>query len=265
MDLPKHLARGVRPGSIASLLVAAFLWTAAIAADAPHAITVYGAASLTDSLTKLGREFTKSSGVAVKFSFAASSALARQIEAGSPADVFMSADVEWMDYLDQRGLIQKASRHDVLGNRLALVAPADSKLVLKIVPHFALRAALGDERLATGDPDAVPVGRYARESLTFLGVWDEVRDRLVRAENVRSALVFVARGEVPLGIVYETDAKIDPKVRIVDLFPTNSHAPIVYPLALTTAATPDARRFVDYLRGPRAKVVFEDFGFTVLQ
>ena len=264
MDITKSIARVWRLGRAAGLLAAALWWTAAISADAPRPITVYGAASLTDSLTQLGGEFTKDTGIPVRFSFAASSALARQIEAGSPADVFMSADVEWMDYLDQRALIQNASRHDVLGNRLALVAPVNSKLTLKIAPHFALRAALGEERLATGDPDAVPVGRYARDALTSLGVWGEVADRLVRAENVRSALMFVARGEVPLGIVYETDARIDPKVRIVDLFPASSHAPIVYPLALTAVAVPDARRFVDYLRSPRAKVVFEGFGFTVL-
>lgn len=245
-------------------LAALLLCAAAGAADAPPSITVYGAASLTDSLQRLGAEFTKDTGVPVKLSFAASSALARQIEAGAPADIFVSADAEWMDYLEQRGLIQKSSRHNLLGNRLALVAPADSKLVLKIAPHFALRAALGDQRLATGDPDAVPVGRYAREALTSLGVWGELSDRLVRAENVRSALMFVARGEVPLGIVYETDAKIDPKVRIVDLFPESSHAPIVYPVALTATASKDAARFTAYLRAAPAKVVFESFGFKVL-
>lgn len=246
------------------MLAALFLFAATSAADAPPSITVYGAASLTDSLRRLGADFTKDTGIPVKLSFAASSALARQIEAGSPADIFVSADVEWMDYLERRGLIQRASRHNLLGNRLALVAPADSKLTLRIAPHVALRAALGDQRLATGDPESVPVGRYAREALTSLGVWGEISDRLVRAENVRSALMFVARGEVPLGIVYETDAKIDPQVRIVDLFPESSHAPIVYPVALTASASKDTARFNDFLRTAPAKVVFESFGFTVL-
>jgi molybdate transport system substrate-binding protein len=219
---------------------------------------------LTDVLQGLGDSFTTVTSIPVRFSFAASSALARQIENGAPADVFFSADLEWMDYLQTRNLIQRDTRHDVLGNRLVLIAPVGSKVKLTIQPHFRLAAVLGKGRLATGDPDAVPVGRYAKEALTTLGVWNEIADRLVRADSVRSALAFVDRGEAPLGIVYETDALIDKHVRIVDVFPANSHLPIVYPIALTSTAKLDAARFVAYVRGPAGVVAFKASGFTPL-
>jgi len=228
-------------------------------------ITVFAAASLTNVLQELGDGFTKETSIPVRFSFAASSALARQIENGSPADVFFSADLEWMDYLQARNLIQPDTRHNVLGNRLVLIAPTDSKVKLKIEPGFALAAALGKGRLATGDPDAVPAGRYAREALTTLGVWAEVADRLVRADSVRSALAFVDRGEAPLGIVYDTDALIDKHVRVVDVFPDNSHLPIVYPVALTSRATADAAKFVAYLRSPAGDIAFKAHGFKPLR
>jgi molybdate transport system substrate-binding protein len=234
------------------------------ALDKPS-ITVFAAASLTNVLQELGDGFTKETSNPVRFSFAASSALARQIENGSPADVFFSADVEWMDYLQARNLIQPDTRHNVLGNRLVLIAPTDSKVKLKIEPGFALATALGKGRLATGDPDAVPAGRYAREALTSLGVWAEVADRLVRADSVRSALAFVDRGEAPLGIVYDTDALIDKQVRVVDVFPDNSHLPIVYPVALTSRAGADAAKFVAYLRGPAGDIAFKAHGFKRLR
>ena len=243
----------------------AFVSLGCFAAEGDKApLTVFAAASLTNVLQELGDGFTKETAIAVRFSFAASSALARQIENGSPADVFFSADLEWMDYLQTRNLIQRDTRHDVLGNRLVLIAPADSKVKLRIVPHFALAAALGKQRLATGDPDAVPVGRYAREALTSLGVWNEVGDRLIRADSVRSALAFVDRGEAPLGIVYETDALVDKTVRVVDVFPADSHLPIVYPMALTPAAKADAAKFEAYVRGPAGDIAFKAYGFTPL-
>jgi len=219
---------------------------------------------LTNVLQGLGDSFTNDTAIPVRFSFAASSALARQIENGAPADVFFSADLEWMDYLQTRNLIQRDTRHDVLGNRLVLIAPADSKIKLAIAPHFPLAAALGKRRLATGDPAAVPAGRYAQEALTTLGVWNEVADRLVRADSVRSALAFVDRGEAPLGIVYETDALIDKQVRIVDVFPANSHLPIIYPIALTSTAKLEAAKFVAYVRGPAGAIAFKASGFTPL-
>lgn len=249
----------------ATCLAAAWL-LAATAAAAPQepGVTVYAAASLTNVLQAVGAEYTRASGVPVKFSFAASSVLARQIEAGAPADVFLSADREWMDYLEQRGAIAAATRANVLGNRLALIAPADSRVELEIGPNFALRRALGRGRLATGDPDTVPAGRYARAALTALGVWSGVEDRLVRADDVRAALAFVARGEALLGIVYATDARVDRRVRIVALFPEGTHPPIVYPVALTTSARPAAAGFVAFLRSPAARAAYERAGFAAL-
>jgi molybdate transport system substrate-binding protein len=230
-------------------------------ADKPS-ITVFAAASLTNALQDLGDAFTKETSIPVRFSFAASSTLARQIENGAPADVFFSADLAWMDYLQTRNMIRADTRHDVLGNRLVLIAPADSRIKLKIEPRFHLAAALGKGRLATGDPDSVPVGRYAQEALTTLGVWNDVADRVVRADSVRSALAFVDRAEAPLGIVYETDALIDKRVRVVDVFPAGSHKPIVYPIALTSAAKTEAARFVAYIRGPAGVAAFKAQGFT---
>ena len=257
------------------LLTAFFAWVLATAAlDAAAAdvrpgapartITVFGAASLTDSLQELIAAFGKASGITVKSSFAASSALARQIESGAPADVFFSADLEWMDYLETRKLIRPESRRNLLGNRLVLIAPSTSAIELQIKPDFALADALGKGRLATGDPDSVPVGRYARAALTSLGVWASVENRLVRADNVRAALLYVERGEVPLGIVYRTDASIDKGVRIVDVFPENSHPPITYPIALTVGARSGAQEFIDFLRTPTADAVFVKYGFAPL-
>ena len=233
-------------------------------AEAEKALIVFGAASLTNVLQDLGDAFTKRTSVAVKFSFAASSTLARQIEQGAPADVFLSADIAWMDYLQSRHLIQESTRRDLVGNRLVLIAPADSTIKLKIEPHFALAAALGKGHLATGDPAAVPVGRYAEAALTKLGVWAQVSDRIVGAESVRSALAFVDRGEAALGIVYRTDAQIDRNVRVVDVFPADSHPPIVYPVAVTRAAHAGAAEFVSFITSPAAAVTFRSYGFEPL-
>ena len=227
----------------------------------PSAIVVFGAASLTNALQDIGAEYTRKTGKEARFSFAASSVLARQIEAGTRADVFVSADEQWMDYLQTRKLIDPKTRYDVIKNRLVLIAPADSQIKLKIAPHFALAAALGTGRLATGDPDSVPVGRYARAALMKLGVWDEVQGRIVPADDVRAAMAFVARAETPLGIVYATDALLEKRVRIVDTFPQDSHLPITYPIALVATAKPEARGFVAYLRSPAGRAVFAHYGF----
>jgi molybdate transport system substrate-binding protein len=226
---------------------------------------VFAAASLTNVLGELSASWTAASRAQVRLSFAASSVLARQIEAGGRADLFISADQEWMDYLQSRNLIDKGSRRNLVGNRLVLIAPADSKSELKIAAGFRLAAALGRGRLSTGDPDTVPVGRYARSALISLGVWNEIRDRLVRADNVRGALMFVARGEAPLGIVYNTDAVMDSRVRIVDTFPENSHAPITCPGAVTMAANNEARAFLEFLGSPAARDTWRRFGFVELK
>lgn len=235
------------------------------AADArDQELLVFAAASLTNALDEIGAAYARQTQGTVKFSYAASSALARQLQAGARADVFFSADIEWMDYAQARELIDRSSRRNVLSNRLVLVAPADSRIELKIAPGFALAAALGNGRLATGDPDTVPAGRYARSALMALGVWNEVAARLVRADNVRSGLAFIARGETPLGIVYETDARIEKRVRIVDFFPADSHSPIVYPIAVTAEARPAARQFVEFLQSAAAQRAFERYGFQTI-
>jgi len=252
--------------SLALCLVCLSVGSAAVPAAEPQQpqILLFAAASLTDAMQAIAAGYEKTAHVTVKSSFDSSSVLARQIEAGAKADVFFSADTAWMDYLASRNLIQAASRANVLGNRLVLIAPAQSAVQLKIAPHFPLAAALGDGRLATGDPDSVPVGRYARSALTALGVWDEIAPRLARAENVRVALLYVDRGEAPLGIVYASDALADKRVRVVDTFPASTHEPIVYPIALTASARGEAAGFVAYLRGPQGRDIFVKYGFTVL-
>ena len=237
----------------------------AVAADDSKSVLVFGAASLTDVLDELGKAFTAKTQVPVKSSLAASSALAKQIEAGAPADVFFSADLEWMDSLEKRNLLRPGSRHNVVLNRLVLIAPADSKVSVKIAPNFDLLKALGAGKLVTGDPDSVPVGKYAHTALEKLGVWDKVSDRLVRAENVRSALAFVARGEAQLGIVYQTDALAEKRVRIVDIFPEDTHPPVTYPIALTTGAGPEAQRFEDFVVSEAAQPIFRKYGFSPLR
>ncbi len=227
-------------------------------------LLVFAAASLTDALQQIDGAFSAQTGIAVQASFAASSVLAKQIEAGAPAQVFVSADREWMDYLEERGRLKGGSRRDLLGNELVLIAPADSALQLKIAPHFALLAALGGGRLASADPDSVPAGLYARAALTNLGVWPQVADRLARAENVRAALMYVARGEAPLGIVYQTDARAERRVRVVDVFPADSHPPIIYPLALTAGAGADAARYAAFLTSAAARHIFVGRGFVML-
>lgn len=256
------IQRLARRAVLAALTI---LFAAAGSVAAAEPVRVFAASSLTEALRAIGGSYTAETGVPVSFSFGASSAIARQIEAGAPADLFLSADADWMDYLQARSLINTPTRRNLLSNRLVLIAPATSPVRLKIAPGFALARALGRSgRLSTGDPDSVPVGRYARSALTNLGVWNEVADHLVRAENVRSALLFVDRGEAPLGIVYQTDALIDPKVRIVDTFPAKSHLPIVYPAALTKGARPGAAAFLAYASGPKGQAIFRKFGFITL-
>jgi molybdate transport system substrate-binding protein len=224
-------------------------------------VLVFAAASLTDVLGEIGKDYQTKTGTPVKFSFAASSALARQIEAGARADLFVSADLEWMDYLADRKLIAVDSRRNIAGNRLVLIAPADANTQIDIVDGLDLRAALGDGRLAIADPDIVPAGRYARAALEALQGWSGVSDRLARAENVRFALAYVAAGEAPLGIVYETDARMEPRVRILGAFPVASHPAIRYPAALTTVAESGAKDFLDFLGSSQARTAFTRHGF----
>ena len=235
--------------------------------QAAHArdVVVFAAASLANALDEAARLFEQQGGAPTKISYAASSALAKQIESGAPADIFLSADLDWMDYLEQRHLIQPASRRDLLGNQLVLIAPADSELKVEIKPGLNLAALLKGGRLAMADTDSVPAGKYGKTALEKLGIWNSVRGAVAPAESVRAALLFVSRRETPLGIVYATDASADPRVKIVATFPEDTHPPIIYPAALTAnSKNPRAARLLEFLGSRAAKPIFEKAGFTVL-
>lgn len=227
-------------------------------------VTVFAAASLTDVLAELGHQYERAHPEdRIRFSFAASSAVARQIEAGAPADIFASASEEWMDYLSARHLIAPGSRRTPIGNDLVLIAPRDSAIGgVTLDRGVDLLSPLGGGRLAVGDPAYVPAGAYAQKALAFLGAWDAVEPRLAPAESVRAALALVARAEAPLGIVYATDAAIDPRVKVVGRFPPASHPAIVYPYAIVAGRdVAPVRRVFDYLTGSAARPVYESFGF----
>lgn len=258
--------------SKAILRVCARLWLVLFAVSASAAaqerpVAVFAAASLQTALNAVAEDWRRETGKRVALSFASSSALARQLEQGAPADLFASADSDWMDWAEIRGLIRAGTRRSLLGNRLVLIEPADRPATaLTIGPGFPLAAAIGDSRLATGNPQSVPAGRYARAALTALGVWEQVAPRIAGAENVRAAMALVARGEARFGIVYETDARSEPRVRVVGAFPATSHPPIVYPFAVTAAsANPVAPAFLDHLRSPAALRIFAAEGFSILE
>jgi molybdate transport system substrate-binding protein len=245
---------------ILSLLASPFMAVIAQAAD----VTVFAAASLKTALDDAIKLYEAKTGQKVVASYAASSALAKQIESGAPADLFFSADLDWMDYLEKKNLINFPSRHTLLGNTLVLVAPKASTVSLTIEKNFPLLQALGpDGKLAMASVDSVPAGKYGKAALSSLGVWDEVAPRVAQAENVRAALAFVANGEVPLGVVYGTDARSEPAVRVVGIFPAESHPKILYPVALLASAKPEARMFLDFLLSSEAAPAFEAQGFTV--
>jgi molybdate transport system substrate-binding protein len=228
-------------------------------------LTVFAAASMKNALDDINAAFTKQSGVKVVTSYAASSALAKQLEQGAPADVFASADLDWMDYSAQKKTIKDDTRVNLLGNKLVLIAPKDSKInQVAIGPGFDLAGLVGNERITTADVNAVPVGKYAKAALEKLGAWEKAAPRFAMAENVRAALALVARGEAVLGIVYETDAKVEPGVKIVGAFPADSHPAIVYPVAATVNAKPETAAYLAFLRSGTAKAVFEQYGFTFL-
>lgn len=228
-------------------------------------VTVFAAASLKNALDDVNAAFLKASGVKVVASYAASSALAKQIEQGAPADVFISADLAWMDYLAQKKAVKDDTRVSLLGNRLVLIAPKDSKIdKVDIGPGFDLAKLIGDGRITTGEVTSVPVGKYAKGALEKLGIWVSVEKKFAMADNVRAALALVSRGEAVLGIVYETDAKVDPGVKIVGAFPADLHPAIVYPAAATVNAKPETAAYLNFLRSGASKTVFEKYGFTFL-
>ena len=232
---------------------------------AAPAITVFAAASLKNALDAAAAAYKDKTGVELKISYAGSMALAKQIEAGGPAEIFVSADLASMDYLAEKNLIQPKTRFNFLSNTLVLVAPRTSKLEKVALTKDAFAAAIGSGKIATGDIASVPVGKYAKAALDKLGLWSVAEPHFAFTDNVRSALMFVARDEAPLGIVYATDAKSEPKVKIVATFPSTSHPPIVYPVALTSSAASEApAKFLAFLKSAAAKAIFVEQGFVVL-
>ena len=251
---------------ILSAFFALCLAVGGLPARGAESVTVFAAASLKTALDDAAAAFQARTGIEVKASYAASSALAKQIENGAPAHIFASADLAWMSYLDGKGLIEPGTQVNLLGNALVVVAKADAALdKLPLTPE-GLTIALAGRRWTTGDVKAVPAGVYAKEALTTLGLWETMEPSLAPAENVRAALAFVSRGEAALGIVYETDVRADPGVKVVARLPGDTHEPIVYPFALTSAATGDApARFLAFLESPQARPFFERQGFRMLE
>jgi len=249
---------------VASLLVVGSVIVAspiALAAD----VTLFAAASLKEAMDEQAKNFDAATGNKTIVSYGGSNALAKQIESGAPADLFISADLDWVDYLEQRKLLAPGTRANLLRNALVLVAPASSASTLKIGPNFGLAAALGNEKLAMANPDSVPAGKYGKSALEKLGVWPAVAKQVARADTVRAALALVSRGEAPFGIVYRTDALADKGAKIVDTFPGDTHPPIVYPIAIiATSKSPAAKALLDYLRSDAARAAWERYGFGLV-
>lgn len=252
-------------GFTAALLIGVASLTGPALAQSKE-LVIFAAASLKNALDEAAANWVKESGrPAPKISYAASNTLAKQLEQGAPADLFLSADLDWMDYAASKSLIKPESRVSLLANRIALIAPADATTTATLAPGVDLSTALGSSRLAMGNVDSVPAGKYGKAALEKLGGWDKVKVKIAQSDNVRAALLLVSRGEAPLGIVYTTDAAADPKVKVIATFPEDTHPPIVYPVAVTKdSANPDAQGFLTYLRGNGAKASFEKQGFTVL-
>jgi len=256
-------------GAFARMLVAGLIFAAPALIEGASAqakdVVVFAAASLKNALDDAGAAWMRDTGRRVVFSYAASNALAKQIEAGAPADLFFSADLDWMDYLASKNLIRPESRIGLVGNSLVLVASKGSPIQVALQPGIDLASILGSGRLAMGHVEAVPAGKYGKAALEHLGAWEGVKGRIAQADNVRAALLLVSHGEAPLGIVYKTDAVSDPNVTIAATFPPGSHSPIIYPVALTRDSTnPDAASFLAFLRSDQAKPSFEKQGFTFI-
>jgi molybdate transport system substrate-binding protein len=263
----RRVRRSISPVSLAFLLLVLLAGALGANASAQESkLVVFAAASLKDALDEVNAAYRREKNQEITTSYASSPTLAKQIEAAAPADIFISADLDWMDYLAKRNLIKPETRTNLLGNKLVLIAPADSTVKLDIGPNFPLAPALGNGRLAIADPSAVPAGKYGKAALEALSVWSSVADKLAPAENVRATLLLVSRGEAPLGIVYQTDAAADKGVKVLGTFPANTHPPIIYPIAAVAASTnPGNIGYIAFLKSPAAAAVFEKQGFTVLE
>ncbi|NTF33120.1 molybdate ABC transporter substrate-binding protein [Rhizobium skierniewicense] len=263
MEIRRRLIRTILAAVIGSVVAGIGLSAPVFAQDK---VTVFAAASMKTALDEANGAWAKETGNEATVSYAASSALAKQIEAGAPADLFISADLAWMDYVAGKELIKDDTRTNLLGNRLVLVAPADKAKPVEIKQGFDLATLVGDGKLAMGAVDSVPAGKYGKAALEKLGVWSSVESRVAGAESVRAALVLVSRGEAPYGIVYQTDAAADKGVRIVGTFPQDSHEPIIYPVAiLSESKSPAATAYLEFLKSAKAAPFFEKQGFTILK
>ncbi len=247
------------------LCILLFFLSSTPAISQENSIVVFSAGSTTNAVTDIATLFFQKKGIKAITSFASSSTLARQIEKGAPAQVYISANKKWMDFLEQKKMIASHTRFDLLSNRLVLVAPDDSPLsTITIKKNFPLASLIGDGHLAMGDPDHVPSGIYGKQAMETLGVWEGIKEKVVRAKDVRAALVLVARGEVPVGQVYATDAAISDKVKIIGMFPEDTHSPIVYPAAIIAGQElPETQAFMAFLKSPDVKIIFEKYGFSV--
>ena len=248
-------------GAATGLALSLAATTQALAED----VSVFAAASLTNALTEIGDSFTAKTGNKMVPSYAASSSLAKQVEQGAPGQIFASADLKWMDYLADKKLITLESRFNLLGNTLVLIAPVDSKQGhVELTPKTDIAAVAGAGRIATGNPDSVPVGLYFKQAMERSGQWKAVEAKIAGTDSVRAALAFVERGEVPLGVVYATDAAVSQKVKVVGVFPETMHDPIVYPFALIAGKdSPAAKALLEYIRSPDSKAVFVRYGFKI--
>jgi molybdate transport system substrate-binding protein len=263
----RRVRRWISPVFFACLLLASWAgWWGSAASAQEAKLVVFAAASLKDALDEVNADYRREKGQEIATSYAASPTLAKQIEAAAPADIFISADLDWMDYLAKKNLINPETRANLLGNKLVLIARADSPVKLGIGPNFPLAATLGNGRLAIADPSGVPAGKYGKAALEALGVWASVADKLAPAENVRATLLLVSRGEAPLGIVYQTDAFADKGVKVLGAFPADTHPTIIYPIAAVAASTnPGDAGYIAFLKSPAAGAAFAKQGFTVLE
>lgn len=244
------------------LLIFAFVLFLSEVSFADEKLTVFAAASLTNALSEISTKYEKETGIKIAHSFASSSVLAKQIENGAPADLFISADLKWMNYLQEKSLVNKSSRKNLLANTLVLIAPKGRSFDVKFEEGFAFVKAF-DGRLCTGDIESVPVGIYAKEALTNLGWWKDIKSRIVGTQDVRGALAFVERAECNVGIVYETDAKVSSKVDLVGAFPESTHSPVLYPVAMTVNSKESAKAYLSYLQSDEAMNIFKKYGFNI--
>lgn len=258
--------RSLRHSVVCILLILSYIAFSMAVSAQQSKLVIFAAASLKDALDEVNAVYQRDKGQETTTSYAASSALAKQIEAAAPADIFISADLDWMNYLAKKNLIKPETRANLLGNQLVLIAPVNSTVKLAIGPNFPLAQALGNGRLAIADPSGVPAGKYGSAALEALGVWSTVTDKLAPAENVRATLLLVSRGEAPLGIVYQTDAVADKGVKILGTFPADTHPPIIYPIAaVATSTNPGDAGYIAFLKSPAARAIFEKQAFTVLK